>query len=95
MILYTIYDRLAEQIAPLFWAENDEVAKRIYKSLDWSTHAPIEHKLLKLGSIDSKTGIINPLPTPEDIYVEIVDLVALRAATAMPQKMIERENRDG
>lgn len=69
--LYTIYDKVAEDSAPIFEAKNDGIALRQIKQL--LTNSPVnnvnDYSLLHLGCYDSEKCIttINEKPVELDI----------------------------
>jgi len=54
MRLYTLYDTIAEEAGPIFEARNDNIARRIYTTMNKDSLPPgatlEDFKLLKLGS---------------------------------------------
>ena len=52
--IYTIRDRLAEEVGPLFQAKNDFVAVRQFKQLVKDSENPQDYELLCLGWFDDQ-----------------------------------------
>lgn len=57
MMLYTVYDRVAEEAGPCFLAVNDGVAVRQYRRLVEESQVVTqeEYQLFRVGSYDSKS----------------------------------------
>ena len=65
--IYTVFDRLAEDFAPPFFAKNNAVAHREYGNLLSSKRLNSnEYGLFYLGEYDTETAVIQPGP-PLDI----------------------------
>lgn len=71
MKLYTIYDVIAEECAPIFQAKTHGVARR--KIVDLAKKEainPKEYQLLYLGTFDSEKTELKPVEVPELIDYE-------------------------
>ena len=53
--IYTIRDKVAEEVGPLFQAKNDAVAIRQFKQLIKDSENPEEYELLCLGDFNDQT----------------------------------------
>ena len=53
--IYTIRDKVAEEVGPLFQAKNDAVAIRQFKQLIKDSENPEEYELLFLGDFNDQT----------------------------------------
>lgn len=53
--IYTIRDKVAEEVGPLFQAKNDAVAIRQFKQLVKDSENPEEYELLCLGDFNDQT----------------------------------------
>ena len=53
--IYTIRDKVAEEVGPLFQAKNDAVAIRQFKQLIKDFENPEEYELLCLGDFNDQT----------------------------------------
>ena len=53
--IYTIRDKVAEEVGPLFQAKNDQVAIRQFKHLIKDSENPEEYELLCLGDFNDQT----------------------------------------
>lgn len=67
--VYTIYDTVALDSGPLFFAPNHETAFRNYQNTMKDVPYAADYRLLHLGSMDCTLGIINPLPIGEEVSV--------------------------
>lgn len=72
--LYCIYDKVAQESGPIFEAKNDGVAERMYFDLVQNQRKnPVfdqdDYELLCLGSFDSESLKIVPLPNSKRIVL--------------------------
>lgn len=63
--VYSLYDRKAQYYLPLFTMRSDADAVRQFASIVTTSDTPIsqypaDYDLVRLGSIDLETGLINP-----------------------------------
>jgi hypothetical protein len=59
-LLFTIWDRVAEQAGPPFMAKNAGVARRKYQATLQNSN-PVDYDLMHLGSYDDESMIIEPV----------------------------------
>lgn len=69
--LYTVYDRTAEQAAPIFCQANDGLAVRAcaYMLMDMMPSEREAMRLVRLGSYETRTMHIDLLKTSEEIVL--------------------------
>lgn len=78
LIAFTLHDVKAVVYSPPFFANNEQIAKRMVSDLvaDSNTTVgrhPADFKLYKIGTFDEGNAALLPLPIPE----HVVDCVAL------------------
>lgn len=78
MYLYSVYDKVQGEYAAPVVAVNDNVAKRWFKKVVASSgFDPMDFQLYKLGTFDTKLGIIVPevsyVCNPNDLEGDILD----------------------
>lgn len=74
-MLYTMYDRVAEEYGPPWAARNDAVAVRQFMSGMKDNPFPDDFWLYCIGSYDSNTGVIESMaqkrvPFSEKVHIE-------------------------
>lgn len=75
--LYTLKDLVADECAPIFEANNDGVAHRMFQETISRQQIPHEDfRLIRIGRIDKTTGEILPEePTAVDISLSMFDQI--------------------
>lgn len=68
MRVYTIFDRVAEDAAPVFCARNDGVAIRAFRGA-LKDARPDEFRLYCVGEFDTDKVILLPKEKPEEVIV--------------------------
>ena len=72
--LYTIYDKVAQEIGPLFEAKSDAVASRSARNILSEVRAVDDFKLLRVGYSDKTTGKITCEVFPVEIDPYALDI---------------------
>lgn len=69
--LYTLKDLVAEECAPIFEANNDGVAMRMFQHTAIEQQIPHDDfRLIRIGRIDKTTGEIIP-ETPSEVIINV------------------------
>ena len=69
--LYTLKDMVAEEVAPIFEANNDGVALRMFQESIQKQQIPYDDfRLIRIGRLDKTTGEIIP-EEPTDVEINI------------------------
>ena len=73
MTLYVVFDRVAQESMPIFETRNDGTALRMYqKAIMEADDVPDnEMMLLKLGTIDHDTNLIELEKYPVEVMVDL------------------------
>lgn len=75
-ILYTIFDRVAEEAGPVFEAVNDGVAMRNFRNLlkDVPAYQHGDYRIYRLGSFDHSNMDIMKYPVIDEVlFSEVKD----------------------
>lgn len=68
---YAVYDEVAKEFAPLFFAKNDDVARRMYKNVCVESRLdPNEFSLYFLMEIDNENGLV-VTSDPREVALEV------------------------
>ena len=60
-MVFSIYDKLAEEYGPTFHAKNNAIANRNYHQLAESQNLKIEEfELVQVGTFDNESGTLTP-----------------------------------
>lgn len=71
--IFTIYDKVAQEAGPIFQAKNLYVAMRYVKDMIKDNNINLtEYDLVRLGSFDSESMIINVLPKADAVELSNV-----------------------
>lgn len=80
MNLYSIKDNLAEECGPLFAAINDAVAVRMSKQMLSDYPSVQDMCLIKFGSFDGKTALLEKLDVPVLVSVDLSTIKEVKHA---------------
>lgn len=68
LLIYSIWDKVAEEAGPLFTAKSDAVAIRSYR-IALRESEPSEHVLYCLGEFNTEKVDVDGLPHPREIFI--------------------------
>lgn len=95
--IYSIYDRKAQYHLPLFSAQNDTTAIRMFTETVVTSETPVstypaDFDLVRVGTVDLELGAIEPHTRPEPIVNGLVALETAHRERSRYQAILQPQN---
>lgn len=90
-LMYSVYDKVAQEGGPIFTAKNEDVAirKTVQLLINQPPNTIEDYKLLYVGIVNTETMVVTPIDPPKEIdFIDTYDLQTMK--TTMPSMPLSK-----